>query len=121
VSPQASQYARYRDFLDADARRRGDALEFGHDWRGPGGRYRVCWYQDTGELTAERLSDTQPLELEDFHHGVEGPVFVLARIPSRAQLDRLVGAWPQVALEPPRTIARLRERIANRPQLRPVP
>jgi hypothetical protein len=121
VSPQVSLYARYRDFLDVDARRRGDALEFGHDWRGPGGRYRVCWYQETGELTAERLSETQALDLEDFHRGIEGPVFVLARIPSRAQLDRLLGAWPQVALESPRTIARLRGLIAARPQLRPVP
>jgi len=62
----------YRDFLDADERRRGDALEFGHDWRGPEGRYRVCWYQHTGELTAERLSETQPLALEDFHRRRRG-------------------------------------------------
>ncbi len=121
MSSQASHYTRYRDFLDADERRRGDALEFGHDWRGPQGRYRVCWYQDTGELTAERLSETQPLDLEDFHQGVAGPVLIIGRIPSRAQLDRLLGTWPQLTLEPPRNIRRLRELIADTPQLRPVP
>ncbi len=121
VSDQANHYVRYRDFLDADPRRRGDALEFGHDWRGPEGRYRVCWYQDTGELTAERLSATEPLDLEDFHQGISGPVHLIARIPSRAQLDRLLGTWPNISLDRPHTIARLRELLGGRPQLRPVP
>lgn len=35
-------YARYTDFLDADPRRRGDALELGHDWRDDDELYRVC-------------------------------------------------------------------------------
>lgn len=87
-------YAHYEEFLDADPRRRGDALEFGHRWRDGDGRYRVCWYEQTGELTAERLAEGAELELEDFHAGVEGPVEVLARIKTRAELERLVGPWP---------------------------
>lgn len=41
-------YVRYADFLDADARRRGDALELGHDWHDGPHRYRACWYEQTG-------------------------------------------------------------------------
>jgi hypothetical protein len=63
-------YARYADFLDADPRRRADALELGHDWREGSDRYRVCWYEHTGELTAERLSSPADLDLEDFHRGI---------------------------------------------------
>lgn len=122
MSDHASHYVRYQDFLRTDPRRGGgDALEFGHDWRGPDGRYRVCWYQDTGELTAERLSDTEPLDLEDFHRGVTGPVHVIGHIHSRARLNRLIGAWPNVTLPPPHTLARLRELVARQPELRPVP
>jgi len=87
-------YARYEEFLDADPRRRGDALELGHRWRDGDGRYRVCWYEQTGELTAERLTEDAELELEDFHAGVDGPVEVLARINTRSELERLVGPWP---------------------------
>lgn len=121
MSDQASHYVRYRDFLHTDPRRRGDALEFGHDWRGPDGRYRVCWYHDTGELTAERLSETEALDLEDFHQGISGPVYVIGRIPTRAQLERLIGRWPDLTLPPPHTLARLCELVARRPELRPVP
>jgi hypothetical protein len=61
------------EFLDADSRRRGDALQFSHRWRDGDGRYRVCWYEQTGELTAERLAEHAELDLEDFHVGVDGP------------------------------------------------
>ena len=108
-------YVRYEDFLDADARRRGDALELGHDWRDGRHRHRVCWYEATGELTLERLSDSDRLELEDFYRGVSGPVEILRRIPTRGELDRLLGAWPNVAVREPRTVPRLRALLDGEP------
>jgi len=91
-------YVRYADFLDADARRRGDALELGHDWQDGHHRCRACWYQATGELTIERLADGGVhLDLEDFHQGVRGPIEILARIPTRAALETLKGANSRVA------------------------
>lgn len=64
---QPDYYTTYRDFLNSDPRREGSALEFGHNWKDEHGRrYRVCWYEQTGELTAEALSDTEPLYAEDF-------------------------------------------------------
>ena len=54
--PKPGTYARYSDFLGEDPRRRGNALELGHDWRDGDARYRVCWYEETGELTSERLA-----------------------------------------------------------------
>lgn len=102
-------YVRYADFLHADPRRRGDALELGHDWRDGPNRYRACWYHATGELTLERLADGGAhLDLEDFHQGVCGPVEILARIPSRPQLDALLGRWPNIAPHRPRTVTWLR-------------
>lgn len=102
-------YARYADFLDADTRRRGDALEFGHDWHDGPYRCRACWYEATGELTIERLTDGGVhLDLEDFHQGVCGPVEILALIPTRAALETLLGRWPNVAPNRPRTVAWLR-------------
>lgn len=95
--PASPPCARSRDFLAADPRRRGDALELGHRWRDEKGRYRVCWYQETGELTAERLAEDAELDLEDFHEGVNGPVEVLARVQTREELERLVGPWPRPA------------------------
>jgi len=93
--PTSPPYVRYRDFLAADPRRRGDAFELGHQWRDGHERYRVCWYEETGELTAERLAEDAELDLEDFHKGVEGPVEVLAHIETREELERLLGPWPQ--------------------------
>ena len=101
-------YVRYADFLHADPRRQGNALELGHDWRDGPRRYRLCWYEETGELTAERLSPGYQLELEDFHHGVHGPVEILARIPTRQELRHLLGDWPNIAPNQPRTLAWLR-------------
>jgi hypothetical protein len=100
-------YARYDEFLDADPRRRGNAFEFGHRWRDGDGRYRVCWYEETGELTAERLAKDAKLELEDFHAGIDGPVEILARIETRAELERLIGPWPH-ALDGISDLAELR-------------
>lgn len=107
-------YACYADFLKADPRRRGDALELGADWQQAGVRHRACWYEQTGELTLERLSPAEPLEAEDFHTGVSGPVEILRRIPTRAELSRLLGSWPNIAPREPRTVARLRELLTAR-------
>lgn len=100
-------YPRYADFLEADPRRKGDALELGHDWHDGDERYRVCWYEETGELTAERLTSDQELELEDFHRGVAGPVEIIARVHSRERLNELLGAWPSA--DRPHTLDRLRK------------
>lgn len=108
--PGQLHYVRYQDFLDADPRRRGDALELGHHWRDDGdGRYRVCWYEATGELTAERLDPDCELEPEDFHRGISGPVEILRHIEDRAELDSLLGRWPNIVPGEPRTLARVRE------------
>lgn len=101
----------YEAFLDADARRRGNALEIGHDFTDEhGDRFRVCWYAETGEVTIERI-DFDALDLEDFHRGVLS-VEIAAQV-DRATLERQLGAWPQVEHCQPRTVARLRERLAT--------
>lgn len=102
-------YVRYQDFLDADPRRKDDALELGADWRDGDARYRVCWYEHTHELTAERLSLTEDLKIEDFHHGVSGPVEVISLIATRDELSMLLGDWPNIAPNQPRTLTRLRQ------------
>jgi hypothetical protein len=109
--PPATQYDTHAAFLAGDHRRHGDALELGHDWREGAHRYRVCWYQQTGELTLERLSPHQRLKLEDFHHGVTGPTEILAHIPSRQELGHILGDWPTVAPHEPRTTRWLRARL----------
>jgi hypothetical protein len=99
----------YEEFLRGDPRRRGDALELGHDWFARDGRYRACWYEETGELTIEGLGEKLELEVEDFHAGVAGPVEVIAVIPSRTRLEAALGRWPAVERARPRTVARLRQ------------
>lgn len=108
-SPAPVAYVRYADFLDADPGRRGDALELGHDWRDGDDLYRVCWYPATGELTIERLDPDDDLALEDFHHGIAGPVEVLARFASRSELEQALGRWPNPAPDHPRTVESLRQ------------
>lgn len=87
------RYERYLDFLEADPRRSGNALELGHRWREAGARYRVCWYESTGEITAERISEGS-IDLDDFHRGVLGPVEILGRLPTRQALEDALGPWP---------------------------
>lgn len=101
----------YDTFLTEDPRRRqGEALEIGHDFADEaGGRYRVCWYAETAELTFERLEhdDVEALDLEDFHRGI-ATAEVVAQF-DRETLERVLGAWPQVEHCEPRTLARVRE------------
>ncbi|HST37958.1 MAG TPA: hypothetical protein VLK58_00550 [Conexibacter sp.] len=100
----------YDAFLRDDERRRGDALEIGADFTDEAGNpHRVCWYADTGELTIERI-DPDALDVEDFHQGVLA-VEVAAQL-DRAQLEAQLGARPQFDRCQPRTIARLRQRLA---------
>lgn len=120
-SPASVAYVRYADFLDADPGRRGDALEFGNDWRDGDDTYRVCWYQATGELTLERLDPDAELALEDFHRGIAGPVEVLARFGSRAELEQALGPWPNAAPDRPRTVASLRELTRRHSTSAPLP
>lgn len=114
--PASPVYARYEDFCAADPRRRGDAYELGADWHDGQHRYRACWYEQSGELTLERLSASEPLAVEDFYHGVQGPVEVLAHIPTRAELSLLLGQWPNIAPGQPRTVTHLRALVARRPR-----
>lgn len=103
----------YETFLRQDRRRRGDALELGADFTDDAeGRYRVCWYAETGELTIEQI-DPDALDLEDFDKGVLA-VEITARL-DRPSLERRLGAWPQIEHCRPRTLARLRERLAAAP------
>ncbi len=108
-SPAPVAYVRYADFLDDDPGRRGDALELGHDWLDGEDRYRACWYPATGELTIERLDPNAELALEDFHQGISGPVEVVARFATRAELERALGAWPNPAPDRRRTVDSFRE------------
>lgn len=101
----------YAGFLAEDPRRIGDALELGHDWRGDGSRWRVCWYAATGELTAEGVADPAALEIEDFHAGITGPVHVLAVIRTQHELEARLGRWPSMDHARPRSLARLHQLI----------
>lgn len=105
-------YVRYQDFLDADPRRTHNALELGTDWRDGDARYRICWYEQTHELTAERLTTTHQLAIEDFHHGISGPVHVLT-LTTRDELSAVLGEWPNIAPNQPRTLAWLKHQLAN--------
>ncbi|MDP2710344.1 MAG: hypothetical protein Q8O56_03920 [Solirubrobacteraceae bacterium] len=106
-------YEHYADFLAGDSRREGDALELGANWSDGGKFYRACWYAETGELTFERISAAEPLDLEDFHHGIAGPVEIVTRVPDRRTLDALVGRWPDIAAGLPRRLEALRQLIAS--------
>lgn len=106
-------YVRYKDFLDADPRRKHDAIELGTDWRDGNARYRVCWYEQTHELTAERLSRTDPLAIDDFYHGISGPVEILSMIASHDELSKVLGDWPNIAPNQPRTLVWLKQLLAN--------
>jgi hypothetical protein len=108
-------YRRYADFLDADPRRRGDALELGTDWLDGDLRYRVCWYENTTELTIEQLSPDEPLDLDDFHRGIQGPIEIIAHIPTREDLSQLLGEWPNIAPDQTHTLTRLRALINQDP------
>lgn len=108
-----TSFERYDDFLAADPRRTGEALELGADWRDGDGRYRVCWYEETTELTFERLSNDEGLDLEDFHRGIAGPIEVVALVEDRGALDALLGEWPNVAVGLPRTLGSLRELLGR--------
>jgi hypothetical protein len=101
----------YEAFLAADRRRRGSALELGHDLRGDRVRWRVCWYEETGELTVEDMDDAGGIHVEDFHAGISGPVRVLAVVASRERLETLLGRWPGVERWRPRTVDRLLELV----------
>lgn len=117
--PADRYYPRYEDFLAADPRRREAAHEFGHDWHDGRHRYRICWYPRTHELTAERLSTTEPLELEDFDRGVSGPVEILHRIASQEKVERLLRDQLSIFRSQSRTLEGLRALLATerRPRL----
>ena len=106
-------YESYAEFLAADPRRRGDALELGADWEQDCIRHRACWYEHTGEVTLERLSDSEPVAMDDFHQGVSGQVEILRHVATREELARLLGAWPNIAPREPRTVRRLRKLLTD--------
>ncbi len=98
----------YADFLTADPRRRGDALELGHDFTDEqGNRYRACWYAETTEMTIELIPDFDALEVDDFHAGI-ATAEVVGRF-DRHELEDRLGPWPQLTRCWPRTVRRLRE------------
>lgn len=112
MSRKTSPILPYQEFLAAVPGRRGDALEIGHDFTDEhDNRYRVAWYAHTGELTFERITDPDTLDLEDFHHGI-ATAQVIAQL-DRAELEDRLGAWPQVEHCQPRTLARVRELLTT--------
>ena len=100
----------YEWFLAGDRRRRGNALEIGHDFSADDGQWRVCWYEETGELTLEGV-EVAEFDVDDFHAGISGPVQVLGVVESQRRLETLLGRWPAVELWRPRTVDRLRQLI----------
>ena len=54
-------------------------------WRGPGGSHRLTWIKDTGELVAVAPGSGR---------SEEGPVEIIARIPSEAETERRLRDWP---------------------------
>lgn len=109
----ARRYQCYRDFLTEDERRRTRAVEIGHDWKDGAARFRVCFYPDTNELTAERLAEGESLDLEDFERGIAS-VEIVGVLRDRAELNRLLGPWPTLDRCRPRTLARLKELVGDR-------
>lgn len=103
----------YESFLAANPRRSGNrVLEIGHDFTDDtGGLYRVAWYSGTGELTFERVrGDTAQALTVDYDDGI-ATVEVAAEL-DRATMEELLGEWPDVVHCQPRTLARVRERLA---------
>lgn len=104
----------YEAFLAADSRRTGDAaLEIGHDFTdAEGRRYRIAWYRGTGELTFERLRGDSFESLTTSYDDGIASVEVVAQL-EFAKLEELLGEWPDVVHCEPRTLARVRARLAG--------
>jgi hypothetical protein len=100
---------RYPDegaFIADDPRRRprsaggGDQCDYGVRWRGSQrGGHRLTWIEDTGELIAvtpviEPAEDNPGGARRYFSHVREGPIELIARIPSQAETERCLRDWP---------------------------
>ena len=89
------------EFYDADPRRReSEETEFGREWSDANGlRTELSWVADTGELYAmaepagavemDPVGDTRVDDLPTELLTVE----ILATIPDRAELDRILTGW----------------------------
>ena len=102
------------EFYDADPRRRASAeLELGSDWHDAlGVRYELSWVEDTGELYAMR--EPVPAEWATPFGGIHArgshstdereiagmTVQVIAEVPSRVQLDKILEGWERAEPQP---------------------
>lgn len=119
-------------FYDGDPRRRSSVeVEFGQDWRDAHGvRYELSWVEDTGELYVMR--EPVPAEWATPFGGIhargshstdekeiEGmTVAVVGTVPTREEVDRLLGGWQQ-AIKGPESVAWLVQRLRERGVLAP--
>ena len=101
----------YEEFLAADERRRRGALELGHNLSARDACWRACWYEQTGELTIEAITNAAAIRADDFYAGISGPVTVLATIASQVELERILGSWPLLEIWRPRTRRRLHDLV----------
>jgi hypothetical protein len=109
------------EFYDGDARRRDSAeIELGTEWRNKAGvRFELSWVQDTGELYVMR----EPVPYQwmgpfggiHVQAGDRAPtdgmtVAVVAKIPTRAELEEILAGW-EVEMPKPDSTAWLEDRL----------
>jgi hypothetical protein len=114
-------------FYDADPRRRSSVeLEFGQDWRDAHGvRYELSWIEDTGELYVMRepvpsgwATPFGGIHVYGAHSADEKEleqmsVAVIATVPSREEVEKLLDGWQQ-AMEGPDSVAWMVQRLRER-------
>ena len=110
------------EFYNANpARRSSEEVGYGRDWSDPdGGRCELLWIQATGELYMMR-EPTEPILADPFGDTVVQSmpsnlltVEVLAEVKTRAEVDRALAGW-ETAMGAPRSLAWVRDRLANAP------
>lgn len=108
------------EFYDADPRRReSEEIEYGRDWSDASGtRVEVSYVVDTGELYSMQEPNA-PIYMDPVGDTIEQDlpmealgVVVLAVIPTRDEVDRLLDGWQQ-AMTGPNSIEWVRGKVAS--------
>jgi hypothetical protein len=110
------------EFYDEEpARRSSEEFGYGRDWSDPdAGRAELMWVQSTGELYVmqepsepileDPIGDTYLQSMPASALTVE----VLARVPTRGELDQILDGW-EAAMVAPDSLAWVRDRLAKAP------
>src|SRR5262245_28552871 len=84
-------------------RRDSEEIEFGLDWSDEAGNlYELAWIAETGELYAMTETDATTVHL-------------LAVIPTRPRVERVLAGWSR-AMDQPDSLAWVRDRVTGRTQ-----